>query len=498
MRNKLVKLKSLNMVILFFLMSFVSAYATDDGGEQIIGTSCIQLNNRTEDIVTAKNMALSDLAAQIQCNVNSEFLHYVTETSNSSFEYTKSKLSVLSNLKLEGIRFKVSVGKKVVTARAILNKKEAKQIYFEKTKNLKERLFSSFKRINDLIYSNEKSKAFQEIHSASRLFDQIEQNIIVYISLGGEEISSLRNEISRAELDDKLRLLRNKDIHTIEDAAISLSFILSEEFTQNEKIIIFPFNYENTQFGSQFSGYFQKKMIDAFFLSQKISIVKESAGKMFNGSRLYGNYWVKGDTIEIITTLYDSLGISSGSAQISFPKNIVSGQNINMAPQNINFALKEDMLFSKQSSAYGNMNFYFWTNHGNENPYFSEGDSVKFFIQVDEPCYISIIYHLANGIRSPLYENFYVGMAQVNQVLELPYEAVCYPPFGIEKIQAFASSEKMPAINLTQTTIEGITYKVLAEDLDTFLSRTRGLILNSSKYRKRAERIITVTTTKKF
>lgn len=485
------------MLFLLYVSSMLVLASEAMAEEFIIGKGCVINNNKQHDIIRAKELALQDLANQIQCNIKSSMLNIISETSNSSTNYAESKVRVISNIELEGVRFEVEENSKIISVKAILKRDEAVRIYFEKIIELESQLSISFNRIKNLIAVAEKNRALRELYKATILFDKIEQNIIIYISLGGKNTTELKNKISRKELDNYLLNLTKKEINSVDDAARSLVYMLTENIVSTKKIFVYPMYYKNTLFGSQFSAYFRHKMINAFLIFPQIKIMDKSYQEG-NFSKVYGNYWIKQDTIEILSTLYDSTGYSLGSAKVSFPKKLVDGIDIKVKPENCYIAQKEDILFRKQNTAYGNLNFQFWTNFGNENLSIFEGDTVEFFLRVNEPCYINVIYHLANGLRTPIYENYYIGMDQLNQTIKLPYQAVCTPPFGIERIQIFASTEKFPPLNLRQKEIDNVRYMVLAEDLDDFISQMRGLILSNPNHKKAAERNITVSTYKKI
>ena len=487
--------KSIIFIIctIYIFISLSKANAEDF----IIGNGWARKDNGRDAIIKAKKMALQDLANQIQCNVKSSTLNIISETSNTIAEYTKSKVQVISNIKLEGVRFEVSENSRTIIVKAKLRKDKAIKIYQEKILHLEDRLLYLFHKINKLIAMERKNEALKELYKATLLFDKIEQNIIVYISLGGLRINELKNKIPRSDLDNYLLSLTKENITSIDDAVRSLVYMLIENVVDKEKIFVFPMYYKNTSFGSQFSAYFKQKMDNAFQIFPKIKVL-DKAYPEANFSKVYGNYWIKKDTIEILCTLYDSTGYSLGSAKINFPKKFITDLDIKIQPENCNIAQKEDNLFEKQNTAYGILNFQFWTNHGDENLSLVEGDTVNFFLRVNEPCYINVIYHLANGLRTPIYENYYIGMDQLNQTIKLPYKAICTPPFGIERIQVFASTQKFPPLKLKQRKIENVSYMVLAEDLNSFISQMRGLILSKPKYKKSAERNITVSTYKKI
>jgi len=122
---------------------------------------------------------------------------------------------------------------------------------------------------------------------------------------------------------------------------------------------------------------------------------------------------------------------------------------------------------------------------------------MKLYVRVNTPTYLRFIYHLANGKRTPLYENYFIDKTKVNKTVELPDEFVCSSPFGVERLQIFASTKSFPELFTKSIEIEGVQYQILAEDLPDFLNQTRGFLKNKNQKVKSAERVITVTTVNK-
>jgi hypothetical protein len=96
---------------------------------------------------------------------------------------------------------------------------------------------------------------------------------------------------------------------------------------------------------------------------------------------------------------------------------------------------------------------------------------MQVYVRVNLPSYIRLMYHLADGRRTLLVDNYYIDESKVNMVVQIPEEFECDAPYGAEVLQAFARTERFEPIEVVE--VEG--YKVLKEDLGTFLSTTRGM-----------------------
>lgn len=491
--------KLISYLFLFFLfacyISNIFAQNKKYPGEfYLIGEGFAENYGNPDDANLAKDRAMADLANQIQAQVKSEVINEISETNNSLSEYTSSKVKVISEMKIEGVRYEMDKNNEVISAKAILNKLETADLYFEKTKQLSEALQAKIARINSLMQSSEKETALRELFEASRLFNEIEQNVMIYMILGGREQENIRPALTRSDLDDKIFQLTEKDFKSFDDAINGLCFQISKQVKAGQKITVYPFDYQDTSFGSELSEYIRQQIVYNLTKFVQFQEGKIEAGQTKKeGSYIAGNYWLRGEQIEILSTMYDENGKTFGSARVKFAKSFLEQLGVAYKPQNFVDALSEDKYFAKDEVIYGDLNVEFWTNKGNKNLIFKQGETMKLFVRVNTPSYVRFIYHLANGMRTPLIDNYYIDQSKVNKTVELPEEFECAAPFGVEKLQIFASTANHAQLNTKQITIEGEPYQVLADDLPVFLANTRGMIKKKTEA-KNAERVLTVTT----
>lgn len=484
----------ISIIACLCIVLFLHFNAQADNG-LIIGETYLEPNAGPAEIEAAKQRAMVDLMNQIQVNVKSEFVNEVTETANSLSEYTASKINVMTDMQVEGARFNVIDKDNSKVVQAILNKAEAAGLYREKTLQLNDQLAGQVRQALNFIQTSQNEKALQSIFNASKTFNKIEQQILLYMILGGADRAQIKPQVSRSKIDSILYDITETKMANFDDAVANLCFQISRQIPPNQQIAVFPLNYEKTSFFSELSEYTRQKIESSLtrFLQFKMVSAEKSAG-VKNVYHISGNYWPRKDVMEIIVLINDGAGQTIGSARVTFPLKYVSALNISIKPQNFVDAYSEDKYFAKNEVIYGDLKIDFWTNKGGKNLIFKEGEEMRLYIRANTPCYVRFIYHLANGIRTPLFKNYYINELKVNKVVELPESFVCAPPFGVEKLQLIASTEGLPALKTEMTTIEGEEYEALSEDLKQFLARTRGFIKNKTKGAKTAERVITITT----
>jgi len=461
----------------------------------LVGEGYAENKGNPEDGTIAKERAMSDLANQIQASVKSEFITELTEASNSISEYAKSKVNVISNMKIEGVKWETYDQGEFIMAQAVLRKDEAADLYYERTKELQSQIEAKMNRITNLMGTGDNERALKDLFEASKLFNQLEQNVLIYMILGGREQQQLKPVFSRSDLDDKIYKLTETDFNSFDDAINGLCFQISKQVQPGQIITVFPFDFQDTSFGSELSDYIRQQInfnLNKFIKFQQGKI--EPGSNKREGLTIAGNYWLRAEKMEMILLIYDESGSAIGSARVEFPISFADKLGVAYKPQNFVDAMDEDKLFSKSEVVYGDLNVEFWTNKGDQNLIFRGGEEMHLFVRLNTPAYLRFIYHLANGMRTPLYTSYYIDQSKVNKVVELPDAFECAPPFGVEKLQMFASTEELPDLNLRTIEIEGEPYDVLAEDLGEFLAKTRGFVKKKSQTAKKAERVITITT----
>lgn len=465
----------------------------------IVGEGSAPNTGNPEDLAGAKERAMGDLSNQIQASVNSEFVNEVTESSKSLSEYAHSKIKVISKMRIEGAQYETEKTDDMITVRAILRKDLAADLYFQKTKQLTEKLQNQMIRVTSLLKNGENETALSQLFAASKIFNEIEQNIIIYMILGGTEADKLQPQLSRTDLDDKIFNLTEQNFNSFEDVVNGLCFQIAKQVKPDQKLNIFPLQFQNTSFGSQFSDYARQQILFSLPKFLKFKQADSKPQEAAEGISINGTYWLRDQEMEILVTMYDAQGITFGSARLKFPLSYVEQLGVAYKPQNFVDAMSENKYFNADEVVSGDLKIDFWTNKGDDNLIFQEGERMQMFVRVNTPCNLRLIYHLANGMRTPLVETFYIDQAKVNHVVEIApeYEIVCAPPFGVEKLQIFASSIKLPKLNTTTTTVDGQEYIVLADDLKKFLEQSRGFVRKKPAQAKTAERVITITTVEK-
>ena len=107
------------------------------------------------------------------------------------------------------------------------------------------------------------------------------------------------------------------------------------------------------------------------------------------------------------------------------PAGPLAAAKIQIEPENYQKALAEQGLFAAGELQGGGLALELWTNKGAEGLVFTRGEKLKAFVRLNLPGYVRFLYHLADGKRALLLENYFIDAGKVNVAYELPQEFEC-------------------------------------------------------------------------
>jgi hypothetical protein len=273
----------------------------------------------------------------------------------------------------------------------------------------------------------------------------------------------------------------------VEDLAWHLAYCLKEQVDiKDATVLVTPMTYGDTKMGSPFARFFKVVLenklneVAKWTPVQQAAISQTSARDMTLGAAeasgakyvVRGTYWEQQGAIKfIISLLQVSDSRLIGGAETVVQDSIVTKAGLDLKPQNFKAALGDQKQFGTDEVQGGGLNLEVWTNKGMDDLVFTKGERMQAYVRVNLPSYIRFIYHLADGKRALLLDNYYIDQSKVNMVYQIPEEFECDEPYGAEFLQAFARTEPFEPI---ATEVVG-GYNILKDDLKGFLTMQRGM-----------------------
>jgi hypothetical protein len=462
----------------------------------------------------AEENARSNLIKSIRVHISSEFTDQTTEASRKVDEYTQSRVVSNAALEVDGIQIERREKQgRTAYALAALQKQRGRALHTAKRARLDQEIeqgFAAAKAHEEAGRTEDALKAYLRLYPVLACREEAEVVLLALGDFPSEALQELDDQrdvgITRAAVDLAVERLAGGEPRTLDDAAAVLAFRLGQQSKLGGRALVLPFTYGETRFSSSFSRYL------AQVLSQKLADVGLQPASAVRGFQprsadhqlelaqhaeadmvITGSYLGTQDRLKVFALAsVVRTRAKVAAADLELPVSLVESEGLDILPQNYQQALKDAGVFGAGELISGSLQVEIWTDRGSENVILEEGEEVTLGVRANQPCYLQLIYHLANGMRALLYNNYYLNAAMVNHAVVLPDTFYVAEPLGVEVLQEMASTESFPEVR----TREWEGYQVLAEDLGQYVAQTRGLV-KKQQGRRMAEARVTITTMRK-
>ena len=268
---------------------------------------------------------------------------------------------------------------------------------------------------------------------------------------------------SHTEVINRVEQLVSESITSVDGIARAVVFQLSKQIGQPAgKVLLVPLTYQDTRMSSPFSRQLlaalevqlgqiakwkavnQTRALHSNFRPRSTQHMRDFAREVDATLLLSGTYWENGNQITLRATLRDveTGGIGAG-AVVKFDRDMKT--LLSFKPQNYKQMLIEQHAFTQDEFISG-LQVEMWTNKGSDYLLYFEGEIMKVCVRVNRAAHLRLLYILADGRRTLLYDNYYIDQSKVNRVVEIPQEFECAPPFGAELMVIVARTEAFPPI----------------------------------------------------
>ncbi|MGL1886025.1 MAG: DUF4384 domain-containing protein [Reichenbachiella sp.] len=402
-------------------------------------------------------------------------LNINTVDADTHEEFKRNSTSV-SNATIAGLKTENYYDKRKKTAYAFAYAKRSDVInyYANDASKYLDKINNQYLIVKDQIQNGENENALKTLFQLQTTLKNIEYDFTMLVTLTGDynHPGVKRDDFNdhKLKIQQELRSIRNTDQFKVEDAAFYIAYALNMQLTDKSKpIIINNYTYQDTPMGSSFSRMLQLNL-EQKMIQQGFKVVKQSNGNQ-DALLLNGNYWEKSDRLSINSILREQQSsLAIASVECFLPKKSLETNNIGYKPENYLEAMETMKMFAADEIIQGDLRVDVFTNKGTENLIYTEGEELKLSVRSNKECYIRLIYHLADGTKVLLLDNYYINMESVNKVYEIPERFECAGPFGIETLQLNAQSTVFEPLN---TQKEG-GYEFILDNTQTVVAKTRG------------------------
>lgn len=446
------------------------------------------------------DLATTNLVQSVQTTITSISTANTIEMDNKLHQTFQQTSTSASNLKVSGLKSESVYDSKSKTGYAIVYAKrtDLSNYYNEVVKRNLTQITERIGTITKMIDANSRDEALRLISECQTLFREAEeaQTLLVAINKIASDDLVKYSDYSKlhSELDEQSGKIRKADNLSIDEAAS----ILTSELSRQKNLLVSPiklsyFTFQETGMNSPFSRRMQialeQKLIAAGISIDK-SIETGSNSVSTKGTLISGTYWEEGNSIRVICIAKSiETGKPIASTEVKLSAEKLAQANLQTKPENFQEAYANMRVFSKGEIEGGDLKVELWTNKGADNLIFTEGEHMKLSVRANKECYLRVIYHLADGQKVLLLDNYYISTDKVNKVYELPYEFECSEPFGVETLQL--NAQELAFGGLRTQKQDG--YEFIVDDMQTILVTTRGM-KRIEKSDLKAEKRVTITT----
>lgn len=395
-------------------------------------------------------------------------------------------------------------GNSTVYAVAYASRDDLKSIYSQERQDL-------IQQINDIIIDaqscesrTETMDAVPKYLSLYPLYESQKNAKMVLLAISGSNsIKDAFDEMdaatqgaiplmNQAEVANKIDQMLSESLGSLSDVAMAVVMRLAKQITMpTGKVLVVPLTYQDTKMGSSFASQFRAELEDQIvqlanwkvaeqaqsFNPKSSQIMRDLAKGSGAELLLSGTYLENGDEIKIIVNIHD---INSGKllagTELKFDPKILT-ESLSLKPENYESALVVQEAFGQQEIVSSQLQVEAWTNKGSENLIYAAGDMMKVFIRVNREAHVRLLYILADGRWTMLYNDLYIDNSKANQAVEIPDEFECAPPFGAEMLVVIARTEEFEPLE----TIEEDGYQfinkepVIQATARSLVSKVRGV-----------------------
>ncbi|MEX2088194.1 MAG: LPP20 family lipoprotein, partial [Bacteroidota bacterium] len=443
--------------------------------------------DREKSLQRSTDAARAHLVQTIRVRIQATVGSTTVEQNQKVSSYFSSALQASTSLELQGLGVEsfFDDDEEISYALAFVAKGKLANGYGEKETALRKEIRQRLEAGKKFELSGTKGKALEEYLACYPLFRQLEEAQAILLAVRTTDMNVFdelegnvaRDEVPLSEVRESIQRLLQHPLKTPEDLAWYLLYNLKEQSGLKEAtVLVAPFTYQDTRMGSPFSRYFKQlldgkvtevakwtrvEQVDGVQLKTQ-NIMRELAEISGATYVLKGTYWEQPQGLKLIATLQrtsDSRLI--GSAEALIHSGVTEGTGTSIKPQNFQSAFHDQQAFNKDELIGGGLSLEVWTNKGVDDVVFTKGERMNVYVRVNLPCYVRFLYHLADGKRTMLLDNYYIDESKVNMVVQIPDEFECDSPYGAEVLQAFARTEAFEPLETVKT--DGYTF--LKQDL---------------------------------
>ena len=464
----------------------------------------------------AQENARADLSQKVLVKIDSTVSNYQLEDGEETLQQFSTVTQSSSELQVMGLEtltyVRDSRKNPMSFALVYIERKKLAKLYQAEKKRLTSQILQLITLAEN--QDNPKYTSVQYYYQTWPLLDKLAEVQTILLSVSGTRIfSDLASQdladqpliLNKSQINRRIQQLSLHSIDNLDDVAGAIQFQLYQQFDpQHQQLLVQPFFYQDTRLSSRFARYFKQllegKLENSIkphreFQAKSVNYEKDMAVSADADYIITGSYWEKEDNVQILAFCRSvQTGEIRASANVDFKRGMLKS-SLNLKPDNFEKIMSQQLAFEQEVIDSGQLKLEVWTDRGQNALLYSQGELMKVYLRTNRPCYVRLLYILANGQKTLLVDNLQINLESINRpllvndLLEIDFE--CTSPFGAEMIIGVARNYPFDTIETTER--DG--YIFIGTDNPKHLANiTRGT--KGFKRRKRNDESIQQTETK--
>ena len=464
----------------------------------------------------AQENARADLSQKVLVKIDSTVSNYQLEDGEETLQQFSTVTQSSSELQVMGLEtltyVRDSRKNPMSFALVYIERRKLATLYQAEKKHLTSQILQLITLAEN--QDNPKYTSVQYYYQTWPLLDKLAEVQTILLSVSGTRIfSDLASQdladqpliLNKSQINRRIQQLSLHSIDNLDDVAGAIQFQLYQQFDlQHQQLLVQPFFYQDTRLSSRFARYFKQllegKLENSIqphreFQAKSVNYEKDMAVSAGADYIITGSYWEKEDNIQILAFCRSvQTGEIRASANVDFKRGVLKS-SLNLKPDNFEKIMSQQLAFEQEVIDSGQLKLEVWTDRGKNALLYSQGELMKIYLRTNRPCYVRLLYILANGQKTLLVDNLQINLESINRpllvndLLEIDFE--CTKPFGAEIIIGVARNYPFDTIETTER--DGYIF-IDTDNPKHLASITRGT--KGFKRRKRNDESIQQTETK--
>lgn len=487
--------KNYFIIILFFVLIYTMSYAipswytnnyVDQFPSYFIGKGYAKIENKNqaEAEKQAKDQALRDASSTISCTVSGETISHSEEKGEGieakASEFFLSETKVKTDLEVMNYKvLKSEKDKNMMYVMVGIPYEDLRKSYKYKIENAIQEIANEF-NIAEELYSSNPKQAIKKYEICIKKLQDISDNMNIYLFLNKwhNDLSSKLDSLpSKPQIETKLTTLSGTTPKTSIELATELLAPLVKNLEQQASFVIYPMEFENTGFVSEFGNNFSELLSNV--------ITSQTGWQRFTIKNWkVADYIIRGKILEfdngicLILNVKDLQNGTEDSNQLFV--NEITCETIGwekIRPENLKQALQNKLALYNAIQTDNRLKVDMQTDKMSDGPVvYYYGDEPKILVRTNKSCYIRLMYIFSDNTKTLLIDNYHIATDQTNQWIQLPLDLEVCEPSGIEQMLVQASTEIMPSLNVIRINLGDDSYiHIIETNIDNQIAKTRGL-----------------------